>query len=103
MTVKEILPGMVLRSDYDALAARLAEAERLLRELPVACACECLADVKAAVDSFLRAADNGPAYRSDGTLREDWPLDLEGRPRDPNYCPKCVDLGYCRCPIASSE
>ena len=48
-----------MADEMAGLRARLAEAERLLRELPVACACECLSDVKDAVDSFLRAADNG--------------------------------------------
>lgn len=41
MTVKEILPGMVLRSDYDALAARLAEAERLIAEHNAGCIAAC--------------------------------------------------------------
>jgi len=44
------------QQDAINLQGRLAEAEQLLRELPVACACECLADVKDHVDAFLRAS-----------------------------------------------
>ena len=51
--------GVVMKHDYDALAARLAEAESLLTAVPHTSERESILDLHAAILAFLRAADNG--------------------------------------------
>ena len=83
--------GVVMKHDYDALAARLAEAESLLTAVPHTSERESILDLHAAILAFLRArpADSGPAGK------ECW-CGLEWEPNCPAHRTEAESFGRYR-------
>ena len=86
--------GVVMKYDYDALAARLAEAESLLTAVPHTSERESILDLHAAILAFLRAADNGPAFA--GFRNEHAAEDRQFKAQTADSgdaCPECEMVG----------